>query len=274
MITRATMPRTLLTLTSDFGQGSAYVAAMKGALLAVDPDARLMDLNHGLPAQDVRYCSIFLRSALPWFPPGTLHVVVVDPGVGTERALLYVETGGQRLLVPDNGCWTELARLTPERPLVIRLTERRYWRADVSPTFHGRDILAPVAGHLSCGLDPRHLGSAANTWVEWFLPMPQLLPDRFVGEVVFIDGFGNLITNLPGETYLRYRDRFAGTKVGEHRVTRQVRTYGEAEAGTLVVLVSSSGAVEVAEVNGNAARRLGAAVGTPVAVMLEKSNEA
>src|SRR5437763_3550394 len=152
------MAGALITLTTDFGPASPYVAAMKGVLLAVNPEARLVDLSHHLPPQDLRYASFFLRSAVPYFPAGTLHVVIVDPGVGTSRDLLCVRTAGQVLLVPDNGCWTELARRLKGTPVVVRLTERRFWREEVSATFHGRDILAPVAGHLGRGVSPDELG--------------------------------------------------------------------------------------------------------------------
>src|SRR5438128_2567541 len=116
----------IITLTTDFGADSPYVAAMKGVILGINPRATLVDLSHQIPPQDVRHTAFFLAAALPWFPAGTLHVIVVDPGVGTERALLYVEVGGQRLLVPDNGCWTQLPQA--DTATVIRLIERRYWR--------------------------------------------------------------------------------------------------------------------------------------------------
>src|SRR5262245_62129553 len=160
------MPAPLVTLTTDFGEDSPYVAAMKGVILSINPDVRLVDLSHQIPPQDIPSASFFLTAAIPYFPPNTLHVIVVDPGVGTKRALLYVEAGGQRLLVPDNGCWTRLIA-AGETPLVIRMAEPRYWRQPVSPTFHGRDILAPVAGHLSRGVDPRSLGPAVTTWIRW-----------------------------------------------------------------------------------------------------------
>jgi S-adenosylmethionine hydrolase len=259
------MAEPLVTLTTDFGQGSSYVAALKGVLLGVNPQARLVDLAHNIPAQDLRYTAFFLRAAVPYFPPGTLHVVVVDPGVGTARAILYAEVGGQRLLVPDNGCWTTLAA---DRDLerVIRLTEPRYWRPEVSATFHGRDIFAPVAGHLSLGLDPCLLGPAVTDWVRLDLPAPTLGDDALVGEVAFVDPFGNLLTNIPAEALARFAGRPVEVRVGAAAVTRRVRSYGEVEPGTLVCLVSSMGTLEVAVSHGSAAARLGAGVGTHVEV--------
>src|SRR5947208_810352 len=209
----------LITLTTDFGGDSPYVAAMKGVILNLNPRARLIDLSHQIPPQDVRFAAFFLRACIPYFPPEAIHVVVVDPGVGTDRALLYVEVDGHRLLAPDNGCWTGLLgqtflsgkpvgqTLLSGKPTVIRLTERRFWRPTVSPTFHGRDILAPVAARLSLGEDPRSLGTPFDDWLRLEIPSPTIEPDRLVGEVIFIDHFGNLITNIPGTEFARMSDR-------------------------------------------------------------------
>ncbi len=259
------MPEPIITLTTDFGEESPYVAAMKGVILGINPSARLVDLSHQIPPQNLAYAEFFLSGAIPYFPHDALHVVVVDPGVGTQRALLYVEVAGHRLLVPDNGCWTELAALAGQTPLVIRLAEPRYWRHPVSATFHGRDILAPVAGHLSLGVDPRTLGPQVEEWVRCELRRPTLVPGRLAGEVMFVDRFGNLITNIPGEalTMLAEPRRF---QVGDAEVRYQVRAYAEAEPGTPVALVSSNGMLEIAITNGNAAQRLEAGVGTPVLV--------
>src|SRR5262245_9382522 len=133
------MTEALVTLTTDFGEASPYVAALKGVLLTVNASARVIDLSHQIPAQDIRHTAYFLAAVVPYFPAGVIHVAVVDPGVGTTRALLYVEVAGHRLLAPDNGCWTLIGPrpLQPER--VIRLEEPRYWRQTVSATFHGRD---------------------------------------------------------------------------------------------------------------------------------------
>jgi S-adenosyl-L-methionine hydrolase (adenosine-forming) len=258
----------LLTLTTDFGEGSPYVAAMKGVVLSLNPRARLLDLSHRIPPQDLRHAAFFLRSALAYFPPETLHVIVVDPGVGTERAALYVEAAGQRLLVPDNGCWTEWASGAPESPRVRRLAEPRYWRPEVSATFHGRDVFAPVAAHLSLGLDPGLLGPPLSGWARLEFPRPALAPDRLAGEVLFVDPFGNLLTNIPGEVWAGWAGRSARLTVGGKEVSGRARTYGEAPPGTPVALISSAGTLEVAVVQGSAARQLGLGAGAEVLVEL------
>src|SRR5436305_1091451 len=175
----------LVTLTTDFGEGSPYVAALKGVLLSANPSVRLVDLGHGIPPQDVRHAAFFLASCLPYFPAGTIHVLVVDPGVGTDRALLHIEAGGHQLLAPDNGCWTLAAARLTAAPTVRRLTEPRFWRHPVSSTFHGRDILAPVAAYLSLGGAPQELGPTVAQWARHELPVPTLGSHRLAGEVVF-----------------------------------------------------------------------------------------
>lgn len=255
------MPDSVVTLTSDFGEASPYVAAMKGVLLSINPAVRILDLSHRIPPQDIRHAAFFLAAALPEFPPCAIHVVVVDPGVGSERALLYVELDGRRLLAPDNGCWTELARGASVPPRVIRLANARYWRPTISATFHGRDILAPCAGHLSLGVDPSALGPEVHEWVRLELPSMSVQSNGWSGEVIFVDSFGNLLTNLPGKLLVETSARLF---VGNEEVTRRVRTYAEAEPGTIVALQSSTELLEIAVVQGNAAARLRVSVGTPV----------
>jgi S-adenosylmethionine hydrolase len=254
----------LLTLTTDFGEQSPYVAAVKGVILAVNPDARLLDLGHQIPPQDVRHAAHFLAVAVPCFPPGTLHVVVVDPGVGSDRAVLYVEVGGQRLLVPDNGCWTWLERTaTPTR--VIRVSEPSYWRHPVSATFHGRDVFAPVAGHLSLGLDPTALGPPVTDWVRLPAPAWRAGPGELTGDILFVDTFGNLITTIPAAALPGDVTAVTVTLPGkEPRRLPRVRNYAEAVPGQRVLLASSSDLLELAVVQGNAARVLDARAGDPV----------
>jgi S-adenosylmethionine hydrolase len=257
----ALMANPTITLTTDFGHASPYVAALKGVILGINPNARLVDLSHAIPPQDLRHAAYFLEQAIPYFPPGVLHVIVVDPGVGSERALLYVEVRSQRLLVPDNGCWTGLVRGT--NPAVRRLTTARYWRQPVSATFHGRDILAPVAGHLSLGVPADALGPSVSSWVRLEEPALVRTAADVTGAVVFVDDFGNLITNIPATELPEGALRVT---VGPHGVSRRVRAYAEAAPGQPVALVSSSGLLEIAVPQGNAARQLGVGVGTTVRV--------
>jgi S-adenosylmethionine hydrolase len=256
----------LITLTTDFGQASPYVAALKGVILGVNPNVRVLDLTHDIPPQDLRAASFFLASAIPYFPAGPIHVVVVDPGVGTDRALLYIAVGQHRLLAPDNGCWTETARHLGAPPQVIRLSEPSYWRRSVSATFHGRDILAPVAAWLSLNLDPDRLGVQTTEWVDLPAPTPQLKPDCLKGEVIFVDHFGNLITNIPGHALQNLAGSALDVSVGNHHVSQVVRAYGDTPSGTLLALVSSRGTLEIAIAQGNAARKLGVGVGEHVEV--------
>jgi S-adenosylmethionine hydrolase len=258
----------LVTLTTDFGAGSSYVAAMKGVLYTIHKSVVLVDLTHQVPPQDLHYTAYFLQAAVPYFPPDTLHVVVVDPGVGSERGILYVELVEQRLLVPDNGCWTTL--IDPANPprRVLRLTESRYWRPQVSSTFHGRDIFAPAAAHLSLGVDPNQLGVPVDSWTMLHLPQPQLTDTILSGEVVFIDDFGNLLTNISGEAFERWRDRPVRIYLGDHEIQRRGRTYADVEPATALALVSSRNTLEIAVRQGNAARRFQVGAGTSVRVAL------
>jgi S-adenosylmethionine hydrolase len=256
-----------ITLTTDFGEESPYVAAMKGVILAINPTARLLDLTHQIAPQNLRHAAYFLKESIPYFPAEAIHLVVVDPGVGTERALLYVDTGEHRLVVPDNGCWTPLVP-PGARPQVRRLAEPRFWRQPVSSTFHGRDILAPVAAALSRGTAPEVLGPVVDDWVRLILPAPHQNADTWDGEVLFVDHFGNLITNIPGSAVFRDDARTAEVEVDGRPVPRLARTYGEAPAGTLVALVGSAETLEIAVTQGSAARMLGAGAGTPARVIV------
>jgi S-adenosylmethionine hydrolase len=264
------MPTPVITLTTDFGEASPYVAAMKGVIVGINPAARIIDLSHQIPPQDVRHADHFLAAAIPYFPPEAIHVVVVDPGVGTQRHALHVKVGGHRLLLPDNGCWTTLAQHSSDSPVVRRLAEPRYWRQPVSATFHGRDVFAPTAAHLSLGADPATLGPTVTDWVQLELPTARLdSSDGTVrGEVVFVDHFGNLITNIPESMLAGWAGRSLTFRVGSYGTERWVRTYGEAAAGYLVALIGSTGMLELAVVNGNAARQLSLAVGEPVQVIV------
>jgi S-adenosylmethionine hydrolase len=246
----------IITLTTDFGRASPYAAVMKGVILSINPAANIIDLTHEIRPQDVRHASYFLRTAVEHFPLWTIHVCVVDPGVGSARAALYADTGEQRLVGPDNGVFTGVFAEFGCRTARV-LSASRFWRTpNPSPTFHGRDIFAPVAAHLSLGVSHQELApDDAPELVKLPKHCAVTFGKRWSGEVQFIDDFGNIITNIPAckLKVLPVKVRLGGTSLG---VVRWVRTYSEAAPGELVCLFSSDGFLELAEVNGNAARKL------------------
>jgi S-adenosylmethionine hydrolase len=253
----------LITLTTDFGRTSPYVAVMRGVILSINPNANVIDLTHDIRPQDVRHANYFLGTAVPYFPAGTIHVCVVDPGVGSARAAICVEGKGRVLVGPDNGVFTDLTRCCAS-VVVYKLTATRFWRTPTpSDTFHGRDIFAPVAAHLSLGTPATELGQVHTDPVKLPIRYAVTFGKRWSGEVQFIDDFGNVITNVPACKLksLPVRVTLGGAPLG---VLRWVRAYSEAAPGELVCLFSSDGFFEIAEVNGTAVRKLGAEVGTAV----------
>jgi S-adenosylmethionine hydrolase len=250
------MSSPIITLTTDFGRASPYVAVMKGVILSINSRAHLIDLTHGIRPQDVRHASYFIGTAAPYFPAGTIHLCVVDPGVGSERAAICVEKKGSYFVGPDNGVFTNLLRCGASGAVAYRLTHHQFWRTPTpSDTFHGRDIFAPVAAHLSLGVSPGELGPVHAHPVELPKRCAVTFGNKWSGEVQFIDDFGNLITNIPACKLksLPVSVTLGGTSLG---VVRWVRTYSDAAPGELVSLFSSDGFFEIAEVNGNAARKL------------------
>lgn len=254
----------LITLTTDFGEGSPYVAAMKGVILSINAAARIVDLSHAIPPQNIRAGALALADTVPWYPQGTIHVAVVDPGVGTARALIYAEIDEQRFVGPDNGLFSLLAR--EHRVAGVRtLTNREHWLTTVSNTFHGRDVMAPVAAHLSLGLDPALLGPPQPKLVEIEWPAPVAQGNVLRGEVIAIDSYGNLITNIHRADFnppVQVRLLVDSTLIDAELVS----TYGQRAPGVAVALVGSSGRLEIAVVQGNAAGQFKAGVGATVSV--------
>jgi S-adenosylmethionine hydrolase len=251
------MPR-VVTLTTDFGTGSGYVAEMKGVLLHARVAPTLVDIAHDLPPHDIRAASWLIGQTSRAFPAGTLHIVVVDPGVGTARRLVWASIGGQDYLCPDNGVLSRvLATATAPAARVVAID------GTASATFHGRDVLAPAAVRLLDGEPPESLGPPAGPLVVLPWPAPRETGAGLVGEVIHVDAFGNLITNLPAECWSRVVAA-GGLQIGDQLVTTLVRTYGEAARGTVVALVGSQGFIEAAVVEGRASDRLAARAGSPV----------
>ena len=258
-----------ITLTTDFGTGSPYVAAMKGVILSINPAANIVDLTHEIPAQDVSRGAVVLDDVAERCPDETIHVAVVDPGVGTDRATVFAQIGRQNYVVPDNGMLSRLIARTPPTKL-LKLAEPEYWLDDVSSTFHGRDIMAPVAAHLSLGLDPDRLGPAIDELVDIAWPEVYQSPTRIDGIVQAIDSFGNLITNITVEMLVgRPTDERACVVCNIYETWGIYSAYAEHPRGTFVALIGSNGRLELAVVGDNAAEMLGIQVGSPVVVAWE-----
>lgn len=258
------MPRTSgpIALLTDYGLQDAYVGLLKGALLSVNPQARIVDLTHEVPPQDVREGSRFLAAALPYFPDGTIFVAVVDPGVGTDRAIVGLETDRHFVLAPDNGLAGFLASGARR---IVRIQESKYFLKPVSRTFHGRDIFAPVAGHLSRGIDLAKFGPLVKRIVAFDDAAPSVAADGALrGEVVSIDRFGNLITNIPGD--LMRDARRVRITVGRRVVRSLSRSYADVRKGHLLALIGSTGHLEISVNQGNARRVSGVRKGDRVLV--------
>jgi S-adenosylmethionine hydrolase len=259
-------PLAIITLTTDFGEGSRYVAAMKGVILSINPQVRLVDLSHGVRHQNVRQGAIVLAETAPYFPPQTIHVAVVDRGVGTGRRIVYARMGTQQFVAPDNGLLSRLAAAC--RPSkIIGLDEPRFWLPQVSSTFHGRDIMAPVAARLSLGLSPDELGQPLDGLTQLPWPEVQRVANKIKGEVVEVDSFGNLITYITREMLAGVpTDESVTIECDEHTTQGIFRAYEDQPAMTLVALIGSSDHLELAIVGDSAAAMLGVSVGTPVQV--------
>jgi len=259
----------IITLTTDFGTGSPYVAAMKGSILSINPQATLIDLTHEVPAQDVRKGAVVLDDVTGQFPDDTIHVVVIDPGVGTERAILYALIGGQQYIAPDNGLLSRLAeRIMPSK--LIRLTEPQFWADEVSATFHGRDIMGPAAAHLSLGVQAERLGMPVESLAGLHWPEVRQSPLRWESEVLAIGSFGNLITNITADMLAgRPTDERVFIVCNIYETSGIYRTYAEQLSGTFVAVVGSTNRLELALVGSNAAKRLGIEVGSPVVLSWE-----
>ena len=256
----------IITLTTDFGEGSPYVAAMKGVILSINPDATLVDITHTIRPQDIQHGAIVLGDVVELFPDGTIHVAVVDPGVGTERDIIYARIGRQQFVVPDNGLLGKLLERT-DADQIVRLENEEFWRQPVSNTFHGRDIMAPVAAHLSLGVAPERFGTVAGDIQKLDLPKPQVRPGRINGVILEVDSFGNLITNITADLLAGYpTDERVCVVCGIYETWGILSAYAQQHADMFVALVGSTGRLELAIVEGNAARRLGLQAGMPVTV--------
>ena len=242
----------IITLLTDFGTADSYVAEMKGVLLSRTTDITLVDISHEVPPGDIRAGQYLLSRAWKHFPRGTIHIAVVDPGVGTERRAVAAESGGHRFLAPDNG----LLSFLPQDTRFVSLPIPK----SAAPTFHGRDVFAPAAAALATSSSIESLGTMITDPYCSPLPTPRIDGLTLVGEVIYVDRFGTLVSNIAGNAVQAgVRIRVEGTDVGSLS-----RTFRDVARGALVTFVGSGGTVEIAVRDGSAARMLGVGVGAEV----------
>jgi hypothetical protein len=256
----------LITLLTDFGTADAFVGIMKGVMLAIDPGLRFVDLTHDIPPQAVDVGALVLRSAVPCFPDGAVHLAVVDPGVGTARAPIAVETARAVLVGPDNGLLAPAVAALGGARAVHALENEAFRRQPVSHTFHGRDIFAPAAAHLAAGLPIARLGPARAGMAPAALPVATATADGARGAVVHVDRFGNLMTNITRATLDAFRHQPLSVTVAEMTTVPLRATYADVDPGQLVALWSSWDTIEIARRDGSAATHLGIGRGATVVV--------
>ena len=271
-------PNGTVTILTDFGLADTYAGAVKGSILSIAPSATLVDLTHQVPRQNVPTGAFLLGAAWQAFPPGTAHLAVVDPDVGTERRPLVLVGKGHAFVGPDNGLftyvlWPDLLPREHRRPLApfrarlpqsftaIVLDCPDYWRHPVSATFHARDVFGPVAAHLAAGFPPRGLGTPTDEVTVLYAPRAEWKGASLAGTVLHVDIFGNLVTNIRTE---QVAGKSVAVTLGRRTIATLSATYGRHRR--LVVVPGSHGFLEIALPQGNAAKALGACVGTAVIV--------
>ncbi|MEZ0395221.1 MAG: SAM-dependent chlorinase/fluorinase [Anaerolineales bacterium] len=267
-------PIPLITLTTDFGLQDGFVGAMKGVMLGICPAAHIVDISHEIPPQNILAGALTLAGVFRYFPAGTIHLAVVDPGVGTARRPLAARLGDYFFVGPDNGLFTPLYEEAETRGWTmefVHLTNEAYFLPNVSRTFHGRDLFSPVAAHLAAGVGLAALGPAFHDPVRLPLPRPERLPGGWRGHIIAIDHFGNLTTDLTADLLAAAQNVLV--RLGGFEVRGIQAAYGESRPGSLIALFDSQGRLEVAVVQGSAAARTGAQIGDVVEVSLASASQ-
>jgi S-adenosylmethionine hydrolase len=255
----------IITLTTDYGTNDHLVGVLKGVILRINPDVQIVDITHGVTPFDLLDGATVIANAYPFFPPRTIHVVVVDPGVGTERRPLIVSGQNQYFLAPDNGVLSGVFE-KEQNFLVRHLTAEHYFLHPVSKTFHGRDVFAPVAGWLSKNWQPGSMGEEITDFKRFALPRPKEADGLLKGVVLKVDSFGNLITNFRGEDLpaAAIEKGAINLQVGTHAISKLVPTFANGNAGEAIAYVGSSGNLEIGVNKGSASKTLGVGRGAPV----------
>jgi S-adenosyl-L-methionine hydrolase (adenosine-forming) len=260
----------IITLMTDFGLKDGNVGVMKGVIWSIAPEVQIADLSHLIGPQNVAEAALILERSAPYFPAGTIHVAVVDPGVGTARRPIAARIGEHFYVLPDNGLLTLVLEKNEGQgqPVeIVHLDRREFWLPEVSHVFHGRDIFAPVAAHLAKGVPILEIGTQIQDPLRLELPRPQATPDGLRGQIIHIDHFGNLATNIRREDLPGVQNLVVYLRGAE--IPGLARTFGERKVGELMALYGSTGSLIVSVVNGSAAERLGASVGDEVNVIFQ-----
>lgn len=254
-----------ISLLTDFGTKDHFAGTMKGVIHGIAPGTTVIDISHDVPPQDIKSAAFLLKCAYSYFPKNTLHLIIVDPGVGSRRKIILVETKNYFFLSPDNGILS-YALETEKIQNVTEITNEKYRLKTVSRTFHGRDIFAPVASHLASGVPPSKLGAKINPAAITLFPFPRPAFDKTknpcAGEILYIDRFGNLISNIP-EGALR---AFKFAEINGKKIKTLTSSYSGAKSGELIALYGSTGFLEISRVKGNAQKTLSARVGDKIRI--------
>ncbi len=255
----------MITLTSDFGLQDSYVAQMKGVIITINPNATLIDITHGIEKFNIRMGAFMLASAAQFFPKGTVHLAVVDPGVGTDRRAILVQTKQGFFVGPDNGVLM-LAAQNQDIEHVYQLTNPKLMLPKISNTFHGRDVFAPAAAYLDKGVKPSEFGSEINDVITPEFASVKRTNGLLIGEVLHIDGFGNVITNID-QNQLAHAEAFKIKVSNTTLKTTFAKTYAQAKPNDPIVLIGSHGFLEIALNQGNAAEKFHAKAGDQISVL-------
>jgi S-adenosylmethionine hydrolase len=261
----------VITLTTDFGSGDHEAGVLKGVIWSIAPRAQIADLSHEITPQYVLEAALLLWRVARYFPDGTIHVAVVDPGVGTARRAIAAQLGTQYFVGPDNGLVSLLLTRVEEskQPTsFIHLDRPEFWLPEVSNVFHGRDVFAPVAAHLAAGTPLKALGRQIDDPIRLEIPKPSRKSNGWIGQVIHIDHFGNLATNL-NVNHLRLMKEVI-IKIKGEQITGMVSTFGDRPAGSLIALLDSSGSLAISVVNGSAARSLKVRMGDEFEVLSQE----
>ena len=263
------MRKPIITLLTDFGEKDHYVASMKGVILNINPQCILVDITHEVKPHDIQEGAFILANTYSYFPKGTIHLSVVDPGVGGGRKPILIVTQNHFFVGPDNGLFTLVAQREKVKQMVV-LTKQKYFLPKVSMTFHGRDIFAPIAAHLSLGIKPNAFGYRTNSLQEFGFQKPINKEGKLLGEVLHIDAFGNLISNIDEEKLFKFiKGRPFVIRAGRKAIQGLKKGYLEGRKGELIALLGSSGFLEISVNEGNAQKTLKVKRGDPIRIQLK-----